>query len=101
MASAADFATAFEKAERAAGRKLPAGGTAFLTVRDADKVAVVSLARSLAELGFELVASAGTARALAAAGIAVVDVDKGRPVVELVRARKIDLIVNTPAGGSA
>jgi carbamoyl-phosphate synthase large subunit len=101
MASAADFATAFEKAERAAGRKLPAGGTAFLTVRDADKVAVVPLARALAGLGFELVATAGTASALLAAGIAVIDVDKGTPVVELLRARKIDLVVNTPAGGSA
>jgi carbamoyl-phosphate synthase large subunit len=101
MASAGDYATAFGKAERAAGRKLPTGGTAFLTVRDADKVAVVGLARSLAELDFQLVATAGTARALAAAGIDVVDVDKGTPVVELVRARKIDLIVNTPAGGNA
>ena len=101
MASAADFATAFAKAERAAGRTLPTGGTAFLTVRDADKIAVVPLARSLAQLGFELMATAGTARALAAAGIAVVDVDKGTPVVELLRARKIDLVVNTPAGGNA
>jgi carbamoyl-phosphate synthase large subunit len=101
MASAADFATAFGKAERAAGRKLPTGGTAFLTVRDADKIAVVGIARSLAELGFELIATAGTARALVAAGIDVVDVDKGTPVVELVRGKKIDLIVNTPAGGSA
>jgi carbamoyl-phosphate synthase large subunit len=101
MASAADFATAFGKAERAAGRKLPAGGAAFLTVRDADKIAVVPLARDLAELGFELFATAGTALAIAAAGIDVVDVDKGTPVVELVRGRKIDLIVNTPAGGNA
>jgi carbamoyl-phosphate synthase large subunit len=101
MASAGDYATAFGKAERAAGRKLPTGGTAFLTVRDADKVAVVGLARSLAELDFQLVATAGTARALAAAGIDVVDVDKGTPVVELIRERKIDLVVNTPAGGNA
>jgi carbamoyl-phosphate synthase large subunit len=101
MASAADFATAFAKAERAAGRKLPSGGTAFLTVRDADKVAVVGIAGSLAELGFELMATAGTARALAAAGIPVVDVDKGTPVVDLLRTRKIDLVVNTPAGGNA
>ena len=101
MASAADFATAFAKAERAAGRTLPSGGRAFLTVRDADKVAVVPLARSLVEIGFELLATAGTARVLAAAGIDVVDVDKGTPVLELVRGRKIDLVVNTPEGGNA
>ena len=101
MASAADFATAFAKAERAAGRKLPSGGRALLTVRDADKVAVVALARSLVELGFELLATAGTAGVLAAAGIEVVDVDKGTRVLELVRGREIDLVVNTPEGGNA
>ena len=77
MASAADFATAFAKAERAAGRALPTGGRAFLTVRDADKVAVLPVARALAALGFELVATAGTAGALELAGIAVERVDKG------------------------
>jgi carbamoyl-phosphate synthase large subunit len=101
MASAVDFATAFAKAERAAGRTLPSGGRVFLTVRDADKTAVVPIARSLVQLGFELLATSGTARVLAAAGIEVVDVDKGTPVVELVRQRKIDLIVNTPEGGNA
>src|SRR6185295_7566271 len=69
MASAADFATAFGKAERAAGRALPTRGRVFLTVRDADKVAVVPVARALAGLGFELSATAGTAHALRAAGI--------------------------------
>ena len=101
MASAADFATAFAKAERAAGRTLPPGGRAFLTVRDADKFAVVPIARLLVELGFGLLATAGTARALAAAGIDVVDVDKGTPVLDLVRGREIDLVVNTPEGGNA
>jgi carbamoyl-phosphate synthase large subunit len=101
MASAADFPTAFAKAERAAGRALPVGGRAFVTVRDADKIAVVPIARGLAQLGFELTATAGTARALAAAGIAVGEVDKGTTVVELLRRRKFDLVVNTPAGGNA
>ena len=101
MASAADFPTAFAKAERAAGRALPAGGAALLTVRDGDKAAVIPIARALARLGFELVATAGTARALAAAGLAVRGVEKGSPVVELVRRRRVALVVNTPEGRNA
>jgi carbamoyl-phosphate synthase large subunit len=101
MATAVDFPTAFAKAERAAGRALPASGTAFVTVRDADKNAVVPIARDLARLGFDLVATAGTARALAAAGLAVAGVDKGAAVVELVRRRRVDLVVNTPEGRNA
>jgi carbamoyl-phosphate synthase large subunit len=101
MASAADFATAFAKAERAAGRGLPSGGRAFVTVRDADKVAVLQVARALVGLGFELVATAGTGTALRLAGIAVEHVDKGTAVVELVRSRGVDLVVNTPQGRNA
>jgi carbamoyl-phosphate synthase large subunit len=106
MASASDFPTAFAKAERAAGRPLPAGGTAFLSVRDADKTAAVPLALALARLGFSLVATAGTARTLAAAGIPVEHVRKvgeegdGYTVVDLVRRGRCDLVVNTPGGGS-
>jgi carbamoyl-phosphate synthase large subunit len=106
MASASDFPTAFAKAERAAGRPLPGGGTAFLSVRDADKTAAVPLALALARLGFDLVATAGTARTLAAAGIPVDSVRKvgeegeGHTVVDLVRRGRCDLIVNTPGGGS-
>jgi carbamoyl-phosphate synthase large subunit len=101
MASGSDFATAFARAERAAGRKLPSGGRAFLSVRDADKVAVIPVARSLAALGFELVATTGTADALALAGIEVERVEKGNAVVELVRRRQVDLVVNTPQGRNA
>jgi carbamoyl-phosphate synthase large subunit len=106
MASASDFPTAFAKAERAAGRPLPSGGTAFLSVRDADKTAVVPLALALARLDFSLVATAGTARTLAAAGIPVDRVRKvgeegeGHTVVDLVRRGRCDLVVNTPGGGS-
>jgi carbamoyl-phosphate synthase large subunit len=110
MASALDFPTAFAKAERAAGRTLPTGGVAFLSVRDADKEGVVGIGRDLAVLGFELCATAGTARALAAAGLAVRRVRKvgeegSEPsVVDLVRRRSgrgCVLVVNTPAGGGA
>jgi carbamoyl-phosphate synthase large subunit len=104
MASAADLPTALAKAERAAGRPLPTEGTAFLSVRDADKPASVEVAESLARLGFRLVATAGTAHTLAAAGIAVERVRKvteegeGPTVVDLVRRGHCDLVVNTPFG---
>jgi carbamoyl-phosphate synthase large subunit len=101
MASAADFASAFAKAERAAGRRLPTSGTAFLSVRDRDKFAVVPVARALLELGFDLVATAGTAKALQRAGVPVALLEKGAPVVELVRRRGADLVVNTPEGRNA
>jgi carbamoyl-phosphate synthase large subunit len=106
MASAADLPTALAKAERAAGRPLPMEGTAFLSVRDTDKPAAVEVAESLSKLGFRLVATAGTAHALAAAGIAVERVrkvtepGKSSTVVDLIRRGHCDLVVNTPFGGS-
>jgi carbamoyl-phosphate synthase large subunit len=105
MASAADLPTALAKAERAAGRPLPMEGTAFLSVRDADKPALVEVADSLSKLGFRLVATAGTARALANTRIAVEHVRKvtepgeGATVVDLVRRGHCDLVINTPLGG--
>jgi carbamoyl-phosphate synthase large subunit len=107
MASAADLPTAFAKAERAAGRPLPTGGTAFLSVRDADKQAVVNVAGTLVELGFKIVATAGTAETLAAAGLDVEHVRKvteegtGPTVVDLIRRGRCNLVVNTPQGSGA
>jgi carbamoyl-phosphate synthase large subunit len=107
MASAADFPTAFAKAERAAGRPLPESGTAFLSVRDADKGAAAEVGKHLAALGFELCATSGTAHALAAAGLPVTHVRKvaeegsGPTIVDLVRRGRCDLVVNTPAGSGA
>jgi carbamoyl-phosphate synthase large subunit len=107
MASAADYPTALAKAERAAGRPLPVGGTAFLSVRDADKDAVATVAAALLELGFRLTATSGTARTLAAAGIAVDHVRKvtergeGATVVDLIRRRRCNLVINTPQGSGA
>jgi carbamoyl-phosphate synthase large subunit len=107
MATAADFPTAFAKAERAAGRALPAGGTAFISVCDTHKEAIVPVAHALVGLGFDLVATAGTAHVLAAAGLAVEYVRKvtepgeGPTVVDLVRRGRCDLVVNTPAGSGA
>jgi carbamoyl-phosphate synthase large subunit len=107
MASAEDFPSAFAQAERAAGRPLPAGGTAFLSVRDADKPAAVELGRRLAALGFGLCATGGTAAALATAGLAVRRVRKvtepgdGPTIVDLIRRRSVELVVNTPDGRGA
>jgi carbamoyl-phosphate synthase large subunit len=107
MASAADYPTALAKAERAAGRPLPEGGTAFLSVRDSDKDAVATVAEALAELGFRLTATSGTARTLAAAGLAVEHVRKvtergeGATVVDLLRRGRCDLVINTPQGSGA
>ena len=107
MASASDLPSAFAKAERAAGRRLPASGTAFLSVRDEDKDVVVPVAQALAGLGFRLLATAGTARTLASAGLAVEYVRKvteegdGPSVVDLVRRGRCDLVVNTPQGSGA
>jgi carbamoyl-phosphate synthase large subunit len=98
MATAVDLPSAFAKAERAAGRPLPTGGTAFLSVRDADKSAVVPVAAAFAGLGFGLVATAGTSRTLRAAGLDVDEVGKGQEVVDLIRRRRCDLVVNTPQG---
>jgi carbamoyl-phosphate synthase large subunit len=101
MATAEDLPTAFAKAERAAGRPLPTKGTAFLSVRDADKSNVVPVAAALVGLGFALTATRGTAQILAQAGLDVDEVEKGQPVVDLIRRGKCDLVVNTPQGSGA
>src|SRR6187200_417343 len=108
MASAADLPTALAKAERAAGRPLPTSGTAFLSVRDEDKPAAVPVAAALAGLGFELVATEGTARTLRAAGLAIEEIAKvadadleEETVVDLVRNGRCDLVINTPQGSGA
>jgi len=107
MASASDLPTAFAKAERAAGRRLPASGTAFLSVRDEDKAVAIPVAQALVGLGFQLLATAGTAHTLAAAGLVVEYVRKvaeegeGPTVVDLVRRGRCDLVINTPQGSGA
>jgi carbamoyl-phosphate synthase large subunit len=105
MASASDLPTALAKAERAAGRSLPFEGTVFLSVRDEDKAACIPVAAAFAGLGFQLAATGGTARALRAAGLDVEGVGKvsehgSEPsVVDLIRRRRCNLVVNTPGGG--
>ena len=99
MASAADLPTAFAKAERAAGRPLPATGTAFLSVRELDKQAIRPVAEALAHLGFRLLATGGTAAVLDGLDVAVLA--KGDAVVDAIRAGRCDLVINTPQGSGA
>jgi carbamoyl-phosphate synthase large subunit len=101
MASASDLPTAFAKAERAAGRPLPTAGGAFLSVREADKAAIVPVAQALVALGFRLLATGGTARTLSAAGLEVAILEKGDAVVDAIRAKRCNLVVNTPQGSGA
>jgi carbamoyl-phosphate synthase large subunit len=108
MASAADLSTALDKAERAAGRRLPRSGSVFISVREPDKTSAVPIAATLAGLGFQLYATEGTAATLSAAGIEVEAVRKlseaseGEPtVVDLIRRGRCDLVINTPEGRDA
>ncbi len=93
------FAEAFVKSQLAAGVRLPKGGKAFLSVRDADKPRAIEIGRALDELGFALVATRGTAKALEEAGLKVQPVNKvmeGRPhIVDMIKNREVSLIVNT------
>ncbi len=105
MGVAHDFPTAFAKAQAAAGVALPASGTVFLTVTDADKQAAVGIAAQLHDAGFRIVATAGTARAIARMGIPVTRLLKiadGSPnVVDWIENGEIDLVINTPTGTAA
>jgi carbamoyl-phosphate synthase large subunit len=96
------FGNAFAKALLGAGERLPLEGAAFVSVHDRDKAAVVPVARRLAELGFRLLATPGTAAHLAAEGLAVEPIQKihdGRPHVgDLLINGEIALVVNTPLG---
>jgi len=93
------FGEAFVKSQLAAGVRLPKGGRAFISVRDGDKAAAAAVARDLAELGFTVLATRGTAAAIAAAGVAATPVNKvaeGRPhIVDMIKNGEVSIIVNT------
>jgi carbamoyl-phosphate synthase large subunit len=105
MGIGASFGEAFAKSQLGAGNAVPVSGTAFLSVRKADRKAVTELASDLVSKGFRLVATRGTATAIAAAGISCDIVNKvmeGRPhVVDMIKNGQIDLIVNTTEGKQA
>jgi carbamoyl-phosphate synthase large subunit len=102
MGIASDFATAFAKAEIAAGTKLPSKGCAFISVRNADKPAAVEVAQKLASAGMSIMATTGTADAIERAGVAVTRVNKvkeGRPhCVDAMLSGDVQLVVNTTFG---
>jgi carbamoyl-phosphate synthase large subunit len=102
MGASHAFGNAFAKAWLGAGHKLPLEGAAFLSVHDQDKPALLPVARRFAELGFELVATAGTAAFLSGHGLAVrraLKVHEARPHIgdQLING-EIALVVNTPLG---
>ena len=100
-----DFARAFAKAQLGGGVALPGGGTAFVSVRDADKPGAVGVARDLVAAGFRVIATGGTARMLGEAGIPVRTVRKvleGRPhIVDAIKSGEVDLVFNTTEGATA
>ncbi|NOQ33712.1 MAG: carbamoyl-phosphate synthase large subunit [Methanosarcinales archaeon] len=95
-----DYGTAYYKAQLAAGNRLPTKGTVFLSIRDEDKGRIVDIARKLRSTGLQLIGTGGTVAHLRdhdVAAIPIKKVSEGSPnVVDLIRAGKVDLIVNTP-----
>jgi carbamoyl-phosphate synthase large subunit len=105
MGIAPDFRSAFAKAQLGAGSKLPTQGTVFISVKDRDKTAAADLARRLAALGFDLLATDGTASYLAEKGLDVRRINKvlqGRPHCEdaLING-EVQLVINTTEGAQA
>jgi len=98
----ADLGIAYAKSQMAAGGPLPLTGRVFISVSDAHKGEVAEIAKQFADLGFELVATGGTATVLEKAGLGVRRIFKlaeGRPnAVDLLKNRELHLVINTPAG---
>ena len=97
-----DFGMAFAKSQIGAGVNIPLSGKVFISVMNKDKRSIVFLAKKLADLGFEIVATKGTAKVLVNNGIPVQTVFKvgeGRPdIVDQIKNREIHLVINTPSG---
>ncbi|MDR1426760.1 MAG: carbamoyl-phosphate synthase large subunit, partial [Bifidobacteriaceae bacterium] len=105
-----DFPTAFAKSQEAAFGGLPSGGTVFISVADRDKRSIVFPVKRLVELGFEVLATEGTAGVLRRNGIVCrvvrklsqgVSASGESTIVDLIRAGKVDMVVNTPSGQGA
>jgi carbamoyl-phosphate synthase large subunit len=105
MGIARDFPTAFAKAQAAAGSSLPSAGTVFITVTDADKASAYGIAALLHDAGLRIVATRGTAQAIARMGVPCETLNKigeGSPhVVDWIERGDVDLVVNTPTGSGA
>jgi carbamoyl-phosphate synthase large subunit len=100
-----DFPTAFAKSQLAANSALPLSGRIFISVADRDKGEVASVARALVDMNYEVISTRGTAAALRAAGIQVIEIPKiqeGRPnLVDYMKNRQVSLVINTPSGKGA
>jgi carbamoyl-phosphate synthase large subunit len=96
-----NFPMAFAKAQMAANAPLPLSGTVFISVSDRDKQEIIPIARQFAEMGYQLIATRGTARVLREAGVPVTEVAKiqeGRPnLIDRMKNNEIALILNTPS----
>ena len=96
------FGMAYAKSQIAAGQKLPTKGNVFISVKNQDKRNIIFVAKKLADLGFKIMATAGTADALKSNDIDVQALPKlteGRPnIIDLIKDGKVSLIINTPAG---
>jgi carbamoyl-phosphate synthase large subunit len=105
MGTGRTFGEAYAKAQIGSNVVLPRRGVAFISVRDRDKDEAVKLAASLQARGFEIVATGGTAMALARGGVACSRINKvreGRPhIVDMIKNHEISLIVNTTEGKQA
>ncbi|MGH2989753.1 MAG: carbamoyl-phosphate synthase large subunit [Solirubrobacterales bacterium] len=105
MGIARDFPTAFGKAQGAAGVGLPDEGTVFITVTDTDKAAATQIAARFHDLGFRIIATAGTAQAISRMGVPVTAINKiaeGSPhVVDYITEGEVSLVINTPTGSGA
>ena len=105
MGVAADYPTAFGKAQAAAGAGLPSSGTIFISVTDGDKPAATQIAGAFHDMGFRVLATGGTAQAIRRMGVPVERIQKlseGSPnVVERIDAGQVDLVINTPTGSGA
>ena len=102
MGIGSSFGEAFAKAQLSAGQTLPDSGSVFLSVNSRQVKECLEMARQFADFGFQIYATRGTATTLRAAGLkcrTVMKVNEGRPnALDLIADRKVDLIVNTPAG---
>ncbi len=100
-----EFGIAFAKAQEAAGNTLPLKGTVFISVKDEDKLKAVPIAQKLEEIGFQIVATKGTALYLSKHGVKakrIYKVQEGRPhVVDHMISGDIQMVINTPLGGTA
>ena len=105
MGTGSTFAEAYYKSQSLGEQGIEQGGTVFISVREPDKHELPELARKYHDLGFKLVATKGTAKVIAEAGLPVQPVNKvmeGRPhIVDMLKNREIDLIVNTTEGRQA